>query len=115
MTGSRIARAGELVDQLAGAGVKATTDPQHVAGSAPCVLVAPPRLQLSADRHVVWQLYVIAGSTVPSLATWQTLDELVDQLDELLPLSAATPASWAPAAGVDPMPAYLVTYEEAIA
>lgn len=109
-----IARAGQLVEQLAGAGLKATADPQHVAGAAPCVLVAPPRVQLAGDRHVAWPLYLIAGSTVPSLATWQLLDDLLDQVADVLPITSAAPASWAPAAGVDPMPAYLVTHEEAI-
>lgn len=112
----RTARALELVEQLVAAGIAATADPLEVAGKGACVLVAPPALtfDLPEGASADWPLYAIAGQTAAGWSTWQQLDDLVDQVAELLPLTSARPASWAPAAGVDPTPAYLITYTESV-
>lgn len=113
---ARVARAVELVAQLKAAGVKATHDPGDVAGMGAGVLVAPPELvfDLPEGATATWSLYALAGSTAAGLQTWQLLDDLVEQVAEQLPLATARPTSWAPAAGVDPMPAYVITYTESV-
>ena len=109
----RVERAEALVADLVDAGIPATIDPAAVAGLAPCVLVTPPRLQLQGARFTTWRLTAIAATTTPGLEAWRQLDQLLDQLDAELPLTAAEPASFTLSAGADPAPAYLVTYEEA--
>lgn len=110
---SRVERAEQLAALLVAGGVDAVVDPQLVAGRpGVVVLIVAPRLVLAGNREATWQLYAIAPTTVPSLSSWRQLDDVVDQVDELLCCDTAAPASYATTAGVDPSPAYLITYTE---
>ena len=117
MSAPRVVRAGELVAQLRLAGLPAVDDPAKVHGhSTPVVLIVPPRLRfdLPVGASATWQLFVVDCTTTAGLAAWSRLDDLVDQLAAVLPLTSADPASYAPTPGADPSPAYLVTFEEAV-
>lgn len=112
----RLERAEQLVDQLVAAGIPATLDPA-TAGQHACVLVGPPALafDLNTGATCTWRLVVVdGGRTTAGLDSWTRLDDLVDQVADLLPVTAGEPASYAPTPGTDPSPAYLLTLTEGV-
>lgn len=111
----RITRARQLAVQLTDAGIPATHDVREVAASGPVVLIGPPPLSFETHAGAVaaWRLLVIAG-TPDQHTAWEQLDELLDLLAAELTCETAVPASWAPAPGEPPRPAYAVTYTETV-
>jgi hypothetical protein len=106
------ARAQALVDDLTAADVSATTDP---AGAVPpCVLVPPPvrRYDLGHGYTIVWTIYALAPGQ-GGAESWQTLDDLVDQVADVVQVEQARPAQYRTSAEADPVPAYAITIEEA--
>lgn len=116
MATPRITRARELAQQLAGTGITATEDVGKVVPNLPCVLVGPPviELDISDGATVTWRLLAIAQAPADQHLAWQQLDELVDALDQELPIERAEPTAWAPAPNHDPFPAYAVTFTETL-
>lgn len=112
----RLERAAQLVELLRAADIKATLDPADVGGLAPCVLVAPPALAFTLNTGAVctWRLVVIDQIGAATLSSWRRLDALVDQVADLLPVSAGEVASYAPTPGADLAPAYLLTLTEGV-
>lgn len=110
-TTPRVARAGELAAQLAGAGIQATTDVQALGAQLPAVLVGPPVLSdpVGAGWTATWRLLAVA-STPDALAAWGQLDQLVEAVTRELPVERCEPVSFAAVPGTDPLPAYALTF-----
>lgn len=110
---ARVDAAIALAADLGAAGVPAVADPAKLAGrQSAAVLIVPPRLafDVPVGATATWSLFLVDHTTTQGLAAWRRLDDLLDDLAELLPLETAEPASYAPTSGVDPSPAYLVTF-----
>lgn len=112
----RVARARALVEQLADAGLSATCDVREVLGKAPCVLVQPPSLDydLHTGATATWRLVAVSAVALGNLDAWVQLDELLDELAGVLPLTSAEPTAYKLPTGGDPYPAYIATYTEAV-
>ena len=121
MNGS-LARARQLVDALRGVEVEpgrplaAVCDVTDATGNLPCVLVPPPRLafDLGDGATATWRLVALAADGTGSAIAWQQLDELVDAVAGLLPIELAEPTSYQLPNGADAVPAYVLTFSEAI-
>lgn len=111
-------RAGELAAQLAGAGVKAHTDPGKAAGNLPCLLIGPPVLTPGTagggGYTATWSIFALASVSAGATAAWDDLDVLVDRVEEVLGVERAEPTSYTLPTGGDPLPAYRITHTEAI-
>lgn len=98
---------------LRDAGVNARCDVAGLVNSLPGVLIPPPtvdRHSLDGSTLVTWRLIALAAQPLGSLASFEQLAELVDQIDDVLAVDRADPISYAlPALGSDPLPAYAVT------
>lgn len=108
-----VARARELAAQLTAGGVRTVTSARSVV--TPCVLVTPPvrAYDLSCGYTATWQLYALASGGGDE-ASWGSLDELVDQLAQLVDVETVTPTAWTAGSGAEPLPAFLVTFTEAV-
>jgi len=111
MAGPRLAAAAQVVDDLAAAGITATTDPTFAATNRPCVLIAPPALDYAGGTYagpaVGWRLVCLSSHPAGSLAAWAQLDELVEQLAGVAAVERADPISYQ--LGTETVPAYLAT------
>lgn len=106
--GALRARAGELVGQLAGAGIKATADVDAATADRPCLLVPPPRVDYHAQA-ITWRLALLSSHDAGTSAAWDELDGLLGEVAEVLPLDLAEPGSYALPTGGGSVPAYLLT------
>lgn len=109
-----IERATQLETELRGAGINAHVDVAGVVNTLPGVLITPPILDdavLGGSSTFIWRLILLAAQPLGSLASFEQLAELLDQLaDAGVPFERAEPISYAlPALGGDPLPAYAVT------
>lgn len=108
-------RAAELADELTEAEIAATHVVHALAGQLPAVLVGPPTIDWSQGTvggvEVTWSLTAIASTLDPDQA-WEELQELIEAVTTVLDIEKATPAGYALTAGVDPFPAYALTYSE---
>jgi len=100
------AAADALVDQLVDAGIVATADPSVAAANRPCVLVTPPAIDYT-QRTDTWRLAALSSHPAGTLAAVDELDQLLDQVEPVLYVEAADPASYALTAGTV-VPAYLI-------
>lgn len=105
--------AASLEALLRDAGLNARRDVAGLANSLPGILIPPPvveRHSLDGAPLVTWRLILLAANPLGSLASFEQLAELLDDLDDVLPVERADPISYAlPALGSDPLPAYAVT------
>lgn len=115
MNGS-LARGQQLAAQLRGDGISAVTDVGKALANLPCILVVPPRLEFDVGdgATATWKLMAIAADGTGSSTAWQQLDDLVAAATELLPIELAEPTSYQLGQGIDPLPAYALTYIETI-
>lgn len=100
-----------IVEKLAAAGVRATTDPGAL--NPPAVLVVPPRrvYDLNCGFTAVWTVHAIAPApTGGDRTTWRQLDELVDAIASVYPVETAQPGAYV--TGPTTLPSYLVTFPE---
>ena len=107
-------RAQELVAKLEANGVRATTDPTVI--NPPCVLFNPPNLRydLPCGSTAVWQVVALApAARTADRNTWAALEALVAGVAGVADVHDATLVSYV-ANGLS-YPAYLLTWEEAIA
>ena len=107
-----VAAAAALESQLRAGGVVAHVDVRSAAASLPCVLIPPATIDGNTygGPTYTWRLIVLAADTLGSLHSFEQLSELLDQLDDLLPVERAEPIAYAlPALGGDPLPAFAVT------
>src|SRR4051794_9928187 len=113
MNGS-LARGKQLVDQLRAVNISAVVDVGNALANLPCVLVVPPRLafDIGDGATATWRLMAIAKDGTGSTTAWQQLDDLVDAVSELLPIELAEPTSYVLGQGIDPLPAYALTFTE---
>lgn len=98
----------ELVTLLRDGDIRATADPAQAETNRPCVLVAPPTLNLPA-RAVEHRLFALTSHPAGTTAALAQLDVLVTAVVELLPVERAEPTSYALTPASDPVPAYLLT------
>jgi hypothetical protein len=105
--------AAALEAELRAAGINARVDVAGLANSLPGVLIPPPivdRYTLSGEPTITWRLILLAANPLGSLASFEQLAGLLDDLDDVVPIERADPISYAlPALGSDPLPAYAVT------
>lgn len=87
-------------------GLKATADPAK-AGRGPIVFVPPPAADYSTGA-LTWQLVCLAGSDQANLQTFEKLAALVELLDGVAAIEAASPGVYALTNDQPPVPAYLV-------
>jgi hypothetical protein len=103
----------ELVDHLVAAGITATADPANVGANLPCVLVAPPELgygRLSGGpSSATWRLLVL-GPGAATLATVEALWDLLEAVDQALPITTASPGSYA--LGQELVMCYTATFQD---
>lgn len=101
-----------LVELLRDLDIPATADVRSAVAMLPCVLIPPPAIESTTmeGRTYRWRLIVLAADASGSLHSWEQLDGLLDALWDALPVERADPISYnLPAAGSDPLPAYVVT------
>lgn len=102
-----------LAESFTNEGVRTVTDPKNVV--TPCVLLTPPvrTYDVHCGYTATQQAYALAAGGGGE-ASWQALDELVDQLAELVDVETVTPTAWRASEGEPPIPAYLVTFTSTI-
>jgi len=110
--GARRDEAAAIVADLRGRDLAATDDPTWAATNRPCVLLAPPAIDWTTGTYagpsVTWRLVCLSSHAAGTLAAWDQLDDLVDQLDAAgVNVERADPVTYA--LGADTVPAYLVT------
>ena len=114
MMGAIRERALWLVDQLnAVPGMTATADVSAALGNLPCVLVPPPRRDLTV-KAVEWRL-VVLGAGPANAYGWETIDDLLDVLVGELPITSAEPGIYQLPGG-DPagVACYIATFTESL-
>lgn len=98
-----------LADELVDRGIRATADPRNA--NVPCVLVTPPArtYDLAEGWSATWQLVALAPGPANADAAL-VLDELVDAVAELLPLTTVTYRGY-PIDELGDLPAAVMTFE----
>jgi hypothetical protein len=100
--------------ELEDAGIVATLDVTEVLGSAPCVLIPPPRWddwQADGSPMFTWRLIAVSSQDVGNLDAWRELDDFVTAVSLVLPVELAEPIAYAfPATGSGSRPAYALTF-----
>jgi len=92
------AYAEQLADQLTAAGVPTVVDPKRISvRQLPVVLVAPPAIDYRT-KEATWRLLVL-GPGPGTLAGWTAIDELLDALNQQLPLETADPGTYTTPSG----------------
>jgi hypothetical protein len=111
--GAAFDRAGELVDKLTAEGITATLDSRNL--NLPCVLIVPPRrtFDLACGFTAAWTLWALVPPPGNADA-FRTLDDLVDSIAAVLPVTRATALAYTPSPDAAPLPAYQVELEEGI-
>lgn len=106
-------RARELVAQLEAAGFRATADVRNV--NPPCVLVLPPTRERTGfcGWDVSWQLLALVPGP-DNLDAWAALDVMVDDLAQLLPITAARPTGFSKTGAEPSIPAYQLEMTEVL-
>jgi hypothetical protein len=113
MTTSLRLRQLEVAAHLEARDIPATTDPAHVLANLPIVLVAPP--ELSGARlgggwgSATWRLLVIGGQ-VGTLAAVEATWDLLEALQDALPITDARPGSYQ--LGQDLVLCYVATFPD---
>lgn len=105
--------AGVIVDKLVAAGLRATMDPSAL--NPPAVLVVPPRrtYDIGCGYTATWTLHAIAPApTGGDRNTWGALDDLVDGIAAVFPVSEAIAGAYV--LGPNTHPSYLVNFTEGI-
>lgn len=110
----RYDRAVTLVALLKASNIKATVSVPEALASLPCVLVPPPTIGPGTygGGTKTWRLVAIAADPLGDVASWQQIDELLDQVEDVLPIERAEPIAYQLPTGGDPLPAYAITYIE---
>jgi len=67
--------------------LRATADVADVLGNLPCVLVPPPARDFRA-KLITWRL-VLLGHGPGTAASWEAIDDLLDQVETELPIESA--------------------------
>jgi len=107
-------RAEDLVAKLEADGVRATTDPTVI--DPPCILFNPPNLRydVPCGYTAVWQAVALApAARTADRGTWADLETLLAGVAGVADVHDATLVSYV--ANGTTYPAYLLTWEEAIA
>lgn len=109
---ARLERADALAAYLLSRQIVAVVDVRAVSANVPCVLIPPPPVQFAGavpGGEPTWRLVLIAADATGSRTSWEQLDDLLDAVEDALPIDRADPATFANPAGGDPLPAYAVT------
>lgn len=112
-TSTTYPRAVELAAQLTAAGIRATHDVRNV--NPPCVLVLPPdRTRVGmCGWDVEWRALCLTPGP-DNADAYAALDEMVDQVAELLPITAARHVTF-DRTGMEPsLPAYEIEWTEVL-
>jgi hypothetical protein len=106
-------RAGELVAKLAAEGITATLDPRNL--NLPCVLIVPPRrtFDLPCGFTAGWSLWALVPPPGNADA-FRALDDLLDAIAAVLPVTAATALAYTTSPDAPPLPAYQVELQEGL-
>lgn len=110
--GARRDQAAAILTDLRARDLVVTDDPTWAATNRPCVLLPPPSIDWNAGTYagpaVTWRLVCLSSHAAGTLAAWDQLDDLVDQLDAAgVNVERADPVTYA--LGDAAVPAYLVT------
>jgi hypothetical protein len=104
-TSTTYSRAVELAAELEAAGIRATQDVRNA--NPPCVLVMPPTRQRvgMCGWDTTWTLLCLAPGP-DNADAWLALDELVDAVAAVLPITAARPSGFSRTGAEPAIPAY---------
>lgn len=105
------ASASEVIDLLAGAGVRAHTDPRDM--DPPCAWISPQEITYPTlaghPAHITWEVYLIVPDTGAPLAH---MGDLIARTATVLPgLTMRTLGLTVPSLSPDPLPAATFTVE----
>lgn len=111
--GTSYDRAVEIIDKLSVAGARATTDPSAL--NPPAVLLLPPdrSYDVGCGYTARWTFVAMApGAQGADRSTWRLLDDLVDAVAHVVPVTDAQLAAYT-LNGVT-YPSFLITSEDTI-
>ena len=107
--------AADVLQQLQGAGVRATDDARDI--NPPCVYLVPPEGSLRFNRGTAdctWTIYLVTGDAGARTAT-RALSDLIDKVAGVFSFTTFERVALSvPGAGADPLPSYRLTWKSLV-